>query len=82
MKKCILFIGLFTLLSACGSAATSLPTETPIPEEASEPTPDPEAERMARINDALRNETISELTVQISNGAEPATYIARADCSR
>ena len=79
MKKCILFIGLFTLLSACGSAATSLPTETPLPEEASEPTPDPEAERMARINDALRNETISELTVQISNGAEPATYIARGD---
>lgn len=79
MKKNILLLSAFLLLTGCGATSSSAASESSVPEPTIEPTPDPEVERMTRINDALHGETISELTTLISNGADASAYIERGD---
>ena len=65
------------LLTGCTTAVQ--PAEETREPETAEVTADPEAERQRRIDEAMRSETITDLTDQIAKGADGEVYIRRGD---
>ena len=67
------------LLAGCRAQTPDASTADPSEEPIIEATPDPEAERQARIDDALHSKTIRKYTQDITNGTDAETYIKRGD---